>query len=147
MIEVPALLFDLDGIIPHVDFVSVGTNDLMQYFYAADRANDHVSGRFDPLSPPFLRVLRSVITAANRHGVPATICGEIGGRPLEAMALIGIGYRSLSMAPANIGPVKAMVLSLDAERIASHIGPLIDKGGGSLRDELLRYAENEGVEL
>ncbi len=147
MIEVPALLFDLDGVIPHVDFVSVGSNDLFQYFYAADRANDHVSGRFDPLSPPFLRVLRSVVAAANRHGVPATICGEIGGRPLEAMALIGIGYRSLSMAPANIGPVKAMVLSLDAERIASHIGPLIDKGGGSLRDELLRYAENEGVEL
>lgn len=147
MVEVPSLLFDLDGVIPHVDFVSVGTNDLMQYFYAADRSNSHVSGRFDPLSPPFLRVLRSVVEAAARHDVPATICGEIGGRPLEAMALIGLGYRSLSMAPANVGPVKAMVMSLDASRIASHITTLIDKGGGSLRDELLRYAENEGVEL
>lgn len=147
MIEVPALLFDLENVIAHVDFVSVGSNDLFQYVFAADRSNEHVSSRFDTLSPPFLRVLRSVVQVADGQGVPATICGEIGGRTLEAMALIGIGYRSLSMAPANVGPVKAMILSLDASRVAAHIQPLIDRGGDSVRDELRRFAENEGVEL
>jgi phosphotransferase system enzyme I (PtsP) len=119
----------------------------MQYLFAADRSNDRVSGRFDSLSPPFLRAHREIAVAAARHNVPVTICGEMAGRPLDAMALIGIGFRSLSMAPANIGPMKAMVLSLDASRIAAHIAPLIDKGGGSLRDELRRFAENEGVEI
>ncbi|HEX4894502.1 MAG TPA: phosphoenolpyruvate--protein phosphotransferase [Hyphomicrobiaceae bacterium] len=147
MIEVPALLFALDEIMPQIDFVSIGSNDLMQYLFAADRSNDRVSGRFDSLAPPFLRALRQIAVAAARHDVPVTICGEMAGRPLDAMALIGIGFRSLSMAPANIGPMKAMVLSLDASRIAAHLAPLVDKGGGSLRDELRRFAENEGVEI
>lgn len=148
MIEVPALLFELDELMRHVDFVSVGTNDLMQYLFAVDRSNDRVSGRFDTLSPPFLRALSHIVAATRRHGVDATICGEMGGRPLEAMALIGIGYRALSMAPANVGPMKAMVMSLDAGRVAAHLVPLIEKGGtASLRDELRRFAENEGVEI
>ena len=147
MVEVPAVLFELDEVMAEVDFVSVGTNDLLQYVYAADRSNDRVSGRFDALSPPFLRALSSIVAAARRHDVSTTICGEIGGRPLEAMALIGIGFRALSMAPVNIGPMKAMVMSLDAGRVAGFIAPLIARGGPSLRDELRRFAENEGVEI
>jgi phosphotransferase system enzyme I (PtsP) len=147
MIEVPALLFQLDEILPQVDFVSVGSNDLMQYFFAVDRGNPRVSERFDPLSPPFLRALGAVVASAARHSVEATLCGEIGGRPLEAMALIGLGFRSLSMAPASIGPVKTMVLSLDAGRIESHLKALISSGHPAIRDELRRFAENEGVEI
>ena len=147
MIEVPALLFQLDEVMPLVDFVSIGSNDLMQYFYAADRGNPRVSERFDPLSAPFLRALASIVDAARRHGTEATVCGEIGGRPLEAIALVGLGFRSLSMAPASIGPVKTMILSLDAGRARAHVQGLLERGLPVLRDELRRFAENEGVEI
>ena len=147
MIEVPSLLFDLDAVLPLVDFASVGSNDLMQYFFASDRANPKVSGRFDVLSPSFLRALSSVTAAGRRLGVPIGLCGEIGGRPLEAMALIGAGFRTLSMAPASIGPVKAMVLGLHAGRNGEAVAELIAKGGQSIRDGLAAYARKEGIEI
>jgi len=147
MIEVPSLLFDLDTIMPRVDFVSVGSNDLMQFLFAADRGNPKVSGLYDPLSVPALRALGSIVTAGERHGVPVNLCGELAGRPLEAMALIGLGYRSISMAPASIGPVKSMVLSLDASRIAAYMRDLLQSGSASVRDELKRFAERDAVEL
>jgi phosphotransferase system enzyme I (PtsP) len=114
MVEVPALLWQIDEIAAQADFLSVGSNDLMQYLYAADRDNKRVAGRFDPLSPGFLRALKTIADAGARHRKPVTLCGEIGGRPLEAMALIGLGYRHFSMAATAIGPMKAMVLSLNA---------------------------------
>ena len=147
MVEVPALLFQLEEIMPLVDFVSIGTNDLMQYFFAADRGNPRVSERYDALSAPFLRALASIADAARRHDVTATICGEIGGRPLDAIALIGLGFRSLSMSAASIGPVKMMVLSLDAGRARAHVLGLLGQVPSSMRDELRRFAENEGVEI
>ena len=147
MIEVPSLLFALDEIMEVVDFVSIGSNDLLQYLYAADRGNDRVGSRFDTLSAPFLRALRSIARAGKRHSRPVSLCGELGGRPLEAAVLVAIGIRSLSMAPASIGPVKAMLLSLDAGRAAAYVEPLIDSHHGSIRDALLRFAENEGLEV
>jgi len=147
MIEVPSLLFALDDLMPVVDFVSIGSNDLLQYLFAADRGNDKVGGRFDALSAPFLRALRLVVRAGERHRRPVSLCGELGGRPLEAAALVALGLRSLSMAPASIGPVKAMLLSLDASRAAAFLDPLIDKRTGSLREDLERFAENEGLEI
>ena len=114
MIEVPSLLFELDALLPRVDFVSVGSNDLLQYLFAADRNNARVSARYDALSAAPLRALALIADAAKRHNRPLSLCGEMAGRPLEAMALIGLGYRSISMAPASIGPVKSMILSLDA---------------------------------
>lgn len=147
MIEVPALLFQLPEVLPLVDFVSIGSNDLMQYFYAADRDNPRVADRFDTLSPAFLRALRAISDEAVRHGVATTVCGEIGGRPLEAMALVALGYRSLSMSPASIGPVKAMLMSLDAGRARSVLLDLLDRGEQKIRDELRRFAENEGIEI
>ena len=147
MIEVPSLLFALDDLMPVVDFVSIGSNDLLQYLYAADRGNERVGARFDALNAPFLRALRMVVQAGERHGRPVSLCGELGGRPLEAAALVAIGLRSLSMAPASIGPVKAMLLSLDASRVAEFLGPLIDTQSGSLREPLERFAENEGLEV
>jgi phosphotransferase system enzyme I (PtsP) len=147
MVEVPALLWQLDGLFKVADFVSVGSNDLMQFMTASDRGNMLVATRFDPLSRPFLRALRSIVKAGGAAGVPVTLCGEMAGNPLAAMALIGLGYRSLSMSPAAIGPVKAMALALDAGKLAAELDRHLDGGNGEdgLRSRLAAFAEKEGV--
>ena len=113
MIEVPSVLFELDKLLPKVDFVSVGSNDLLQFLHAADRTNARVANRYDALSIAPLRALKELVRATKKYKVPMTLCGEMAGRPIEAMVLIGLGFRSISMAPASIGPVKTMILSLD----------------------------------
>jgi phosphotransferase system enzyme I (PtsP) len=147
MIEVPSLLFELDALLPRIDFVSVGSNDLLQYFFAADRNNTRVAARYDALSPPPLRALASIVEAAKRHHRPLSLCGEMAGRPLEAMALIGLGFRAISMAPASIGPIKSMVLSLDAGALERWLATNLRASDGSLRGGLKRFAEEHGVEV
>lgn len=147
MIEVPALLWQLDQILPLADFVSVGSNDLMQFLFAADRGNMLVAERFDALSPAALTALRSVVEAAARHQVPLNLCGEMAGKPLDAMALIGLGFRSISMAPASLGPVKAMILSLDAGDVWARLQQLLVCTATSLRQELKAYAVEKGVQI
>ncbi|MFM1815809.1 MAG: hypothetical protein RLZ98_2504 [Pseudomonadota bacterium] len=147
MIEVPSLLFELDCLMPHVDFVSVGSNDLLQFLFAADRNNAQVGARYDALTVTALRALRTIAEAGQRHGVPVTLCGEMAGRPLEAMALIGLGFRAISMAPASIGPVKAMILSLDAGALENWLHERLRCGNGSLRGGLVTFAGKHGVEL
>jgi phosphotransferase system enzyme I (PtsP) len=104
MLEVPALAESLDILLPKLDFLSIGTNDLTQFLFAADRAHPKLAERYDWLSPAILRFLRRVVVPARAAGVPVTVCGEMGGRPLEAMALIGLGIERLSITPAAIGP-------------------------------------------
>ncbi|HEX2553729.1 MAG TPA: phosphoenolpyruvate--protein phosphotransferase [Microvirga sp.] len=149
MLEVPSLLFQIEEICRIADFISVGTNDLMQFLFAVDRENRLVANRFDPLSAPSLRALKRVADAAAASGCPATICGEVGGKPLEAMALIALGFRHLSMSPASIGPVKAMVLGLDTGPVARLVGEALERDGGSesLRPRLARYAEQHGIPI
>jgi phosphotransferase system enzyme I (PtsP) len=147
MIEVPALLLDLDHIFSRADFASVGSNDLIQFLFAADRNNPRMAGRYDPLSLPVLRALAMIVAAAERHGKPLTLCGELASKPLEAMALIALGYRSISMAPAGIGPVKAMILSLDQRRANDVVTRMLSSGALDVRDELKKFAANEGVDL
>ena len=147
MIEVPSLLYELDALLPRVDFVSVGSNDLLQYFFAADRNNPRVAGRYDALSAAPLRAFAGIAEAAKRHARPLSLCGEMAGRPLEAMALIGLGYRSISMAPASVGPVKSMVLGLDAGELQRWLADTIRTAEGSVRAQLKRYAEDHGVEI
>src|SRR5664279_680607 len=113
MLEVPALLFQLDELLTRVDFLSVGSNDLMQFLYAADRGNARVSHRFDPLSTPVLRALKDIADMGRKHGKPVALCGELGSQPIGALALAILGYRSLSLSPSAVGPVKAMLLDLD----------------------------------
>jgi phosphotransferase system enzyme I (PtsP) len=146
MIEVPAMLWQLDGLAAVADFVSVGTNDLYQFMTASDRGNMLVAQRFDPLSRPFLRALRSIVETCGR-AMPVTLCGELAANPLAAMAIIGLGYRSLSITPAAIGPVKAMILALDAGKLAPVVREFLDGGaaGGSLRPTLAAFAEREGI--
>ncbi|WP_027167377.1 phosphoenolpyruvate--protein phosphotransferase [Mesorhizobium sp. WSM3224] len=117
MLEVPSLLFQLDELMKAVDFVSVGSNDLFQFIMAVDRGNTQLADRFDTLSAPFLRVLKTVADAGARNHTPVTLCGELAGKPISAMALIGLGFRSISMSPASIGPVKAMLTELPLEEL------------------------------
>jgi phosphotransferase system enzyme I (PtsP) len=149
MLEVPSLLFQIEEICRSADFVSVGTNDLMQFLFAVDRENRMVANRFDPLSVPALRALRLVAETAAEHGCSATICGEIAGRPLEALALIGLGFRSLSMAPTAIGPVKAMLLELDVGRISTLLCDELARSGSgeTLRPVLAAFAESHGISV
>ena len=147
MIEVPSLLYELDALLPRVDFVSVGSNDLLQYFFAADRNNTRVAARYDALSAAPLRALAAIVDAAGQHDRPLSLCGEMAGRPLEAMALIGLGYRSISMAPASVGPVKSMILSLDAGELQRWLRATIHTAEGNVRAQLKRYAEDHGVEI
>ncbi|MDO9223194.1 MAG: phosphoenolpyruvate--protein phosphotransferase [Caulobacter sp.] len=136
MIEAPSLLWHLDALLPMTDFVSVGTNDLMQYLFAADRGNPRVADRYDPLSPPALRALKQIQDACAETGTPVSVCGEMAGRPLEAFALVALGFDRLSMPPAGIGPVKQMVLSLDREAARRGVETLIKGTAGSVRNEI-----------
>ncbi|HKZ95707.1 MAG TPA: phosphoenolpyruvate--protein phosphotransferase [Hyphomicrobiaceae bacterium] len=147
MIEVPSVLFELESLLHKVDFVSVGSNDLMQFLFAADRTNARVASRYDCLSVAPLRALRALAKATRKHKVPLALCGEMAGKPLEAMTLIGIGFRSISMAPASIGPVKTMILSLDASRVTALLDELLKTGSGSLRSELERFAKADRIAL
>ncbi len=147
MIEVPSLLFELDKLLPKVDFVSIGSNDLMQFLFAADRTNARVGSRYDSLTLAPMRVLAELVKACRKHKTSLTLCGEMAGRPLEAMALIGLGFRSLSMAPASIGPVKSMILALDTPRATRIVNAFLEDGKGSLRMELQQFAEQSGIEI
>ena len=145
MIEAPSLVWHLDALLPAVDFVSVGTNDLMQYLFAADRGNPRVADRYDPLSPPALRVLKAIADGGAETGTPVSVCGELAGRPLEAFALVALGFDRLSMPPAGVGPVKRMVLSLDREAARRGVTALLRSGGGSLRGEIETLARKLNV--
>ncbi|MFK7901303.1 MAG: phosphoenolpyruvate--protein phosphotransferase [Nitratireductor sp.] len=147
MIEVPSLLFQLDELMQNVDFVSVGSNDLFQFMAASDRGNARIAKRFDPLSRSFLRVLRSIIVAGEKHDTPVTLCGEIASRPLAAMALFGLGYRSISMTSAAIGPVKASLLETDIGHLQKKLLEEIDKPatGQTIREFLIDYADANAI--
>jgi phosphotransferase system enzyme I (PtsP) len=106
-----------------------------------------IASRFDPLSPACLRALKKIADAGTRAQIPVTLCGELGGRPIEAMTLIGLGYRSLSMSPASIGPVKAMLIELHAASISQHLETLLDQSNGvaTLRPQIENFAQSHGI--
>jgi phosphotransferase system enzyme I (PtsP) len=147
MIEIPSLIWQLDQLLPLVDFASIGSNDLVQFQFASDRGNPRLAGRYDPLSPAALGAMRLIVEKAARHGKPVTLCGELGGRPLEAMGLAGIGLTSISMVPSAVGPVKAMLLSLDRGKLWDFMKPLLESPLHSIRPELLEFAQRNGVVL
>jgi phosphotransferase system, enzyme I, PtsP len=147
MFEVPALAWQLDSLLPHVDFISVGTNDLLQFLYAADRGNARLAGRYDALSPPLLRLLHFVVEKTRPAGVDLAVCGEMAGRPVEALALLAIGVRTLSMAPGSIGPVKAMVRSLDLTEASSFVASVLSQPDRPLRETLRLFAADHAVEI
>jgi len=147
MFEVPSLLFELDALLPLVDFLSIGSNDLLQFLYAVDRTNGKVATRYDALSSSPLRFLNQLIDTAAKSNIPVTVCGEMAGRPLEAMSLIGLGIRSLSMAASAIGPVKSMILSLNASDLVNKMDILMEKPAHDLRSELQGFAKANAIEI
>jgi phosphotransferase system, enzyme I, PtsP len=149
MLEVPALLFQLDELLDRVDFLSVGSNDLVQFFYAVDRGNARVSSRFDELSVPVLRALKQIVDRAKAHNKPVTLCGELASVPVGALALVGLGYRSLSLVPSAVGPVKAMLLELDSVKATELLSSLMARpdGSASVRDKLVAFATAEGLPI
>ena len=147
MLEVPALAEQLDLLLPQLDFLSIGTNDLTQFLFAADRANPKLAERYDWLSPSILRFIRRIIGPAREAGVKLAVCGEMGGRPLEAMALMGLGVDRLSITPAAVGPVKAMVRSLNYSALKDFMDELLVRPPRDLRGPLTAWAEQQGVEL
>jgi phosphotransferase system enzyme I (PtsP) len=147
MLEVPALAEQLDLLLPKLDFLSIGTNDLTQFLFAADRAHPKLAERYDWLSPSILRFIRRVVGPAREAGVLLAVCGEMGGRPLEAMALIGLGVERLSITPAAVGPIKAMIRSLDRGALMERMAGLLAAPPHDMRDALARWAAETGVEL
>jgi phosphotransferase system, enzyme I, PtsP len=147
MIEVPALLWQLPALCQRIDFLSVGTNDLMQFLFACDRGNPRLADRYDPLSMPMLALFREVIAQTRDAGVPLSMCGEMAGNPLEAMALIALGFRTLSMAATAIGPVKTMIRSLDVAAVACYLDEIGGRPDHSLRSKLEAYARDHAISL
>lgn len=147
MLEVPGLLFQLDQLLSEIDFLSVGSNDLMQFMFATDRGNPKLSGRYDILSPGPLRMMADVVDKCRAADVPVSVCGEMAGRPLEAMTLIGLGYRRLSMASPWIGPVKQMTRSLDIAALSAALRPMLNGTDRTLRGKIREFALDHGVAL
>ncbi len=147
MLEVPSLLWQLDNLLPLVDFVSVGSNDLMQFFFACDRENPKLADRYDPLSPAALSMLKFIVDKCAEYKVPVTLCGELGGKPLAAMAMLGIGFTRLSIAPASVGPVKMMIRSLDLGQLKSYLDGLLSRPDHSLRGKLIAFARDHEIQI
>ena len=147
MIECPSLLWHLDALLPLTDFVSVGTNDLFQYMFAADRTNPLVSDRYDPLSPPALRALAEIQKKCADTGTPVSVCGELAGRPLEAFALLTLGFTRLSAPAGGVGPVKRMILSADLPSARRGMTNLLGSSAGSIRGELESLARKLNVAI
>jgi phosphotransferase system, enzyme I, PtsP len=149
MVEVPSLLFQLDALVSRVDFLSVGSNDLVQFLFAADRGNRRVAERFDPLSAPVLRALMQIVDRAKAGGKPVTLCGELASKPIGALALVALGFRTLSLTPSALGAVKAMLLDLDVKKAEALIRPLVENppASGTIRERLEQFAAAEGLQL
>ncbi|HEX8057680.1 MAG TPA: phosphoenolpyruvate--protein phosphotransferase [Novosphingobium sp.] len=145
MLEVPALAEQLDLLAPKLSFLSIGTNDLTQFLFAADRSNPKLAERYDWLSPSILRFIRRVIGSIDGHNVDLTVCGEMGGRQLEALALIGVGIRRLSITPAAVGPIKELVRKVDLGEIEAAMAGWLACPPPSLRAALEEWACQRGI--
>lgn len=147
MIEVPSVIFQLDEILPQTDFISIGTNDLAQFTFACDRGNPRLSERYDVLSAPFLRIMKNIISQAEKHKVFCSVCGEMASNPLEAMVLLGLGYRHLSASGSSYGRVKSMIRSTNISNISDYVNTLLKSSQKTLRPQLMAYAYDHGIEI
>lgn len=145
MIEVPALFWQMPALCARVDFLSVGSNDLLQFLFASDRGNPHLADRYDALSPPVLAFLMALVEQASACNRPITLCGDVASRPLEAMTLVGLGFRSLSMPAAAIGPVKEMICRMEVAPLARYLRELTKLPDHSVREKLRLYAQERGI--
>ncbi len=147
MLEVPALVWQLPALLQITDFISVGSNDLLQFFFAADRSNPRVAARYDLLSPAVLAFFAHIVDSAAGANRPIAFCGEMAGGVLEAMTLIGLGFRKLSVAPASVGPVKAMLRATEVAPLADYVRSLAGRPDRTVRDKLRAYALDHNIPL
>jgi phosphotransferase system enzyme I (PtsP) len=147
MLEVPSIVWQLEKLLPYVDFLSIGSNDLMQFFFASDRGNPRLSGRYDMLSPGALELIKSIVDTCAQGQVPVTLCGEMGAKPLEAMALCALGLRHISISPSSIGPVKSMIRSLNVSTLRPYLLTLLKSDSRTLRGKLRTFAKDHEVAL
>lgn len=147
MLEIPSLLFQLPELCERVDFISIGSNDLFQFLFACDRGSTRLSGRYDTLNPIVMRAMKQIAATAQEYKVPVGFCGDMATRPIDAMALIGCGIRALSMPPAAIGPVKAMVRSLHIRDLTHYLDYICTEPMHSIRQHLEGFARDHGVEI
>ena len=145
MLEVPSLLFQLEELVKYVDFISVGTNDLTQFLFATDRSNPLIWSRYDTLSPPFLRMMQFVQQTCEKANVECSVCGEMASHPLEAVALIGLGFKKLSMNPAALGRIKAVVRSMNQEKVHEFLLRCLSDTTATLRPLLQAYVTDHEI--
>jgi phosphotransferase system enzyme I (PtsP) len=147
MFEVPSLSWQLDSLLKEIDFLSIGTNDLMQFFFACDRTNPKLADRYDLLAPSVLSFLHMIISACDDADVPVTMCGEMGGRAIEAMALVALGLKKLSVSPTSVGPVKRLLRSVDMNQLRLFLNEHIKSPEHSIRDSLLLFGRDHGIKV
>lgn len=147
MLEIPSLLFQLPELFERVEFISIGSNDLLQFLFACDRGSPRVGGRYDPLNPIVMRTVQHIMNTANEYKVDVGFCGDLATRPLDAMALIACGVCSLSMPPSAIGPVKAMLRSMNIADTRYFLDYVCTEPLHSIRQQLERFAKDHGVEI
>lgn len=147
MLEVPSLVWQLDHLLPLVDFVSIGSNDLMQFFYAGDRDNPKLNNRYDTIAPPALNMMKHIVDKCAQYDVLLTLCGEIGGKTIGALALLAIGFRRLSVAPAAVGPIKMMIRSLNLSDVEPYMQELLSRSDHSLSGALETFARDHNIKI
>lgn len=147
MLEIPALVWQMDSLLKEIDFLSIGTNDLMQFFFACDRSSPRLSGRYDLLAPSVLSFLKDIVDKCDAADVPVTLCGEMGAHPLEALALIGLGMRRLSVSPGAIGPVKHMVRTTNLSQLRPFIESRLGSSDHSIRESLKNFARDHAIDV
>jgi len=147
MVEVPSIVFQLEEVLKQTDFISIGTNDLAQFTFACDRGNPRLAERYDVLSAPFLRLMGDIVAKADAAGVYCSVCGEMASNPIEAMALIGLGYRNLSSTGTSFGRVKSMIRTINAGEVSDYVKSLLKSKKRTLRPQLMAYAYDHGIEI
>ena len=145
MLEVPSLLWQMAGLVQRVDFISIGTNDLMQFMFAADRGNTRLANRYDALSPAVLNMIRYVVMQCAKANVDVSVCGEMAGKPLDALALLAIGCRNLSMSASGIGPVRSIIRSATLAEVEPFVLSLLSSDEPSVRERLRAFARDRGI--
>lgn len=147
MVEIPSILWQIEELTKRVDFLSVGSNDLIQFLFASDRGNQRMADRYDVLSPVVLQVFRNLAKQCEAAGTELSFCGELARKPLEALALIGLGIRSLSLSASGLGPVKAMIRSTSLGELTAYMDYLCGLPDSSIRERLAHYARDHGIEI
>jgi phosphotransferase system, enzyme I, PtsP len=149
MVEVPALLWQLDDLLPHVDFLSIGSNDLMQFLFAADRGAPDLAGRYDLLSPAVIDILKGLSRRTAEAGVAISLCGEAASRPLDALVLAALGITTLSMPASSVLPVKELLTAVDLARFRQVLAAIRKGAGGvaSLREPVDAWARENNLPI